>query len=882
MRAAVLPKLRIAAGLLLAVLLSVVGCHFLRWRNPASPEALLKRADDMSWLNSWIAAEPLYRQAEIQFTQKHQLSKALYARVSEMPAHSESSTSIPSQIATLTNDLKLPGAHDPETRLRVLTILGMLEVNYDSGMARETWTQVEDLALRRHHYLLASRAMGEQGIAAFLLGDMATAKKDVVKAWMVAKTVDPGAHIRYASMYGTGLVELQKYKEALGPLNEAIKVAKDTPGAAYPTIAITAKIGALSGLGKNQDALALAGEEMQRVGSYHLVEHLADVYQTRAGVYEGMGNWDQAVSDYSKAAQYAKQVLHWRGLTQVDGLLAKAYLHQGKLEQALAAINEAIEANEHTPDELYFVPTDLAIKAEIMAGLGNIKSSNQLYEKSEDLLDALLSKVPTPTVERQLLSDLSEVYSGYFASLSKQGRTADAFRVIERARGRVEAQSLTHHEVISPHTPNPTEQRLTRLNLALLNTDEQTARGHILDAIYQTEQQLTSASTASDTPAEPIDLSQLQRDLHPSELFVEYVLNSPQSYALAVTNRTVRRYTLPSKDVLEQEATQYRSEILQQKEDRMLAQKLFNGLLSGIEELKDKQTLIVVPDGRLHLLPFSALSNGGHYLLTSHLVAVAPSGTVFHILRHRVNEMAQGDLPYVGVAAWTANPTSPSRLLANIFRTTSGPERKELVALPESRREVETIATDLPKPDTILLGSQATETNFKRLPLSEYKVIHLALHGHADSEFPDRSALVFAPQQHPTDDGLLQVREIRNLRLKANLVTLSACDTGVGPVGEEGVANIVNAFIEAGSQSVVSSLWDLEDHATTHLMMAFYDHLGRHEEKAQALRQAQLEMLNSGSPPYYWAGFVLDGEPGGSLFHASSVNISSRSPNDKW
>jgi hypothetical protein len=176
----------------------------------------------MSWLNSWIQAAPLYHQAEVQFEKRHLLSKALYARVSEMPAHSEGATSVPAQIALLRDDLLLPEAHDPETRLRVLTILGMLETNYDAGMARETWTQIESLALRQRHFLLASRAIGEQGIAAFLLGDMATAKKDVVKAWMVAKTADPAAHIRYASMYGTGLVELHKYNEALGPLNEAI------------------------------------------------------------------------------------------------------------------------------------------------------------------------------------------------------------------------------------------------------------------------------------------------------------------------------------------------------------------------------------------------------------------------------------------------------------------------------------------------------------------------------------------------------------------------------------------------------------------------------------------------------------------------------------
>src|SRR5271155_5582640 len=154
MRNAVSPTLRIATGLLLAVLLSVVGYQVLRRWNSRSPEALLKRADEMSWLNNWIAAEPLYRQAELQFTEKHQLSKALCARVSEMPAHSESSTTIPSQIALLRHDLDLPEAKDAETRLRILTILGMFEVNYDSGMARQTWTEVKALAERQHHYLL--------------------------------------------------------------------------------------------------------------------------------------------------------------------------------------------------------------------------------------------------------------------------------------------------------------------------------------------------------------------------------------------------------------------------------------------------------------------------------------------------------------------------------------------------------------------------------------------------------------------------------------------------------------------------------------------------------------------------------------------------------
>jgi CHAT domain-containing protein len=873
MRIVFSPSFRIAAGLLCAALLSIVGYQvFLR--TSSAPEVLLKRADDLSWLNSWIAAEPIYRQAESEFIQRGNRSKALYARVSQVPAHSESSATIPNQIADLRRDLDLSEARDPETRLRILTILGMLETNYDASMARQTWSEVESLANQRHHYLLASRAIGEQGIAAFLLGDLATAKKDVEKAWLVAKVADPAAHIRYASMYGTGLVELHKYKEALGPLDEAIKVAAKTRNAAYPSIAATAKIEALSGIGQNDQALALAAEVMQKSEAHHLTAHLYELHQARATVYERIGNWQQAVSDLTEAVQYAKQLSYWRGMTQADGLLAAAYLHQGALQPALAAIDEAIESNKQIPDELYFVPKDLAIKAAILARLGKLKASDNLYEKSTDMLDALLSKVPTPMVERLLLSELGMVYAGYFESLSDQGRIADAFREIERARGRVEAQGLSRHDLVIPHEPTPAELRLTNLNLQLLDTDDPAKRTGILDDIYTAEQQVNGH--APESVPTPISLHALQNDLPPSELFIEYVLDDPKSYALAVTRTTVHRYELAPKAQIEQDATQYRSEIVQKKTDPTLAERLFQELLGGIPEYRQKPDLVVVPDGKLHLLPFSALADGGKYVLTSHVVSVIPSGTVSDMLMHRTNRASSDFLPYVGVAAWISKAPA-SNLLATITRTVSGPERAELVALPESRNEVETIAGDLPKPSTILLGGQATETAFKQLPLNQYSVIHLALHGYADPEFPDRSALVFAPETRPTDDGLLQVREIRGLPINASLVTLSACDTGVGPVGEEGVANIVNAFIEAGARSVVSTLWKLEDHATSQLMISFYGHLAHGDNKAEALRKAQVELLDSGDPPYFWAGFELDGDPSATVLAKPQTDVSLRS-----
>ena len=117
----------------------------------------------------------------------------------------------------------------------------------------------------------------------------------------------------------------------------------------------------------------------------------------------------------------------------------------------------------------------------------------------------------------------------------------------------------------------------------------------------------------------------------------------------------------------------------------------------------------------------------------------------------------------------------------------------------------------------------------------------------------------------PYGRWLLQVRENRGLHLKAKLVTLSACDTGVGPVGQTGVANLVNAFIEAGADTFVSTLWELEDQTTGHLMAQFYLHLAKHERKIDALRAAKIELLDQGLPPYYWASFQVVGDPNGKL-----------------
>jgi tetratricopeptide (TPR) repeat protein len=187
-----------------------------------------------------------------------------------------------------------------------------------------------------------ARAMGERGIAAFLLGDFAAAKKLVLRGWLTAKYLhDPAAHVRYASVYGAGLVELQRYDEAIHALDEAIDTAAKSPGVAYPSIAVNSKIDALRGLHRHQEALALSDQAILRLPHGRLDAHLFQILTSKGEVYDDLGRNADAVAQYAVALHYARGLSYWRGITQTGGLLAHAYEKENNLAAALDTINEA-------------------------------------------------------------------------------------------------------------------------------------------------------------------------------------------------------------------------------------------------------------------------------------------------------------------------------------------------------------------------------------------------------------------------------------------------------------------------------------------------------------------------------------------------------------
>src|SRR5205823_5433890 len=251
----------------------------------------------------------------------------------------------------------------------------------------------------------------------------------------------------------------------------------------------------------------------------------------------------------------------------------------------------------------------------------------------------------------------------------------------------------------------------------------------------------------------------------------------------------------------------YIDEIREKRDGAEISKQLFNMLVKPVREPAQTTRLIVVPDGILNLLPFDALrGEDGQFLIRSREITYAPSGTILITLR-RANEhptrrfaLAVGDVVYENQGDASQRLPKPASLSARVERGIADLSGIALHDLPQTREEVEEIDKIIGHNSMLLVGKDATETAFKKEPLDQFRILHLAVHGFADTQYPERSALVLGKDS--SDDGLLQVREIIRLKLNAQLATLSACDTGVGKLqGEEGISNLAEAFLVAGARS---------------------------------------------------------------------------------
>lgn len=278
-------------------------------------------------------------------------------------------------------------------------------------------------------------------------------------------------------------------------------------------------------------------------------------------------------------------------------------------------------------------------------------------------------------------------------------------------------------------------------------------------------------------------------------------------------------------------------------------------LIQPIDDLLPKEPnahVIFIPQSSLFLVPFPALQDKtGKYLIEKHTILTAPSIQVLQLTRQQKQRVGKiHTSPLQGKEALiVGNPTMPK--VAPII----GQPEQQLPSLPGAEAEARAIASMLKT--QAITGSIATKPAILQ-KMSDARIIHLATHGLFDDVRGLDSAIALAPSDG--DNGLLSAEQILDLKLNAELVVLSACDTGRGKITGDGVVGLSRSLITAGVPSVVVSLWSVPDAPTADLMSEFYRNFQQNSDKAAALRGAMLTTMKQHPNPRDWAAFTLIGE----------------------
>jgi CHAT domain-containing protein/tetratricopeptide (TPR) repeat protein len=682
---------------------------------------------------------------------------------------------------------------------------------------------------------------------------------------------------------------LEKYNEAL-PLRRAV-------GDRRREAATLHNIGDVYwSLGETQKALEKYNEALPILQAVGDRSGEASTLHNIGAVYRSLGEAQKALEKYNEALLLRRAVGDRNG--EADTLLGIARVEQkrGNLTQARQTVEQAISLVES-------LRTNIASQ-ELRASY--LASRQEFFETYIDMLmqmhkqnpaaafDALALAVSERARARSLLELLKEaradIRQGVEGSLLERERSLQ-----QRLNARAAAQvSLLNRK----HTPEQAEA--TAKEIAALTAEYEDLQAQI---------RARSPRYAALTQPEPLGLTEIQQQaLDEDTLLLEYALGEKRSYLWLVSRRSIDSYELPPRAEVEAAARRV-YELLTARPKRgappdpqfiAQAKTLSRMLLGPVASRLGGKRLVVVAPGALSYLPFTALPApedksrpAGDYepLIAKHEVVTIPSASVLSIIRR---EMAgrQRAAKSVAVLADPVFEVSDPRLtsakngnssgeplaapaadaeyseLTRAIRTMNFSDaRAGFTRLAFSRQEAESIIALTPRGT----GFKAIDFSASRdlamsRQLRQYRILHFATHGLLNSERPELSGLVFSliDREGKSQDGFLRLHEIYNLQLNADLVVLSACETGLGKeIKGEGLIGLTRGFMYSGAPRVVASLWNVDDLATSELMKLFYQRMLKDGLPAgAALRAAQLELSRQKrwASPYFWAGFVLHGE----------------------
>jgi CHAT domain-containing protein/Tfp pilus assembly protein PilF len=597
-------------------------------------------------------------------------------------------------------------------------------------------------------------------------------------------------------------------------------------------------------------------------------------------------------------------------------LLALGEVHQalGHRQEAARFFSEAVEASRRM-EKTSMISKGLYLQAAFDRANGDLEKALGEIEEALGLVEGMRSRVESDDLRTSFFASRRAFFELYIEILMRlheqrpgDGFDARSFQASERARARGLLDLLAEGRIdVRQGIAPDLKRRETELDAQLGYLKNQLSQVYSLPGnearIAQLKRQIGEAGTERERLSEqirhdypqyaallypkPLDLAAVQGLLDDRTALCEYAVGEESSFLFVVTRDRLQSYRLPGQEELGRAVQTIRRALAEGPGRRRsggyvrAAFELYQQILAPAESLlRGKSRLLVSPDGPLLVLPFDALLTGNAtsdgydlpYLLRRYAITSIPSASVLGRVQAAKPEAEEAAKTFLGYS----DPIYETGLAAGGAPESEEDGRRGVPADPErptqrleeSAREVREIASLFPAAEReVYERGAATEENIENNELlKKARLIHFATHGFVDEVRPYLSGLVLTRTQNSEVDGILRMHEIFNLKMRADVVVLSACNTGLGKqVSGEGLVGLTRAFLYAGANSMVVSLWQVADHSTADLMVDFYNFLKEGAEKVEALQRAKLRMIESGgktSHPFYWAPFVLTGEPG--------------------
>lgn len=614
-------------------------------------------------------------------------------------------------------------------------------------------------------------------------------------------------------------------------------------------------------------------------------------------VYSALGEQKKALESYTKSYEIATAI----GDKKLEGDIlynkACSYEKLGDLASAVKETKIAIELSESARTQF----SNQQLKTFYFA------TANNYYKLYVNLLMQLHEKEPTKGYDAQALyiNELSQART--LVDLLQEGKI--------NIREGINSELLDKEKELVQLVNKNTESLLRLVNKPNYSVEE---KDKLEKQIHEVEVELEQVQgkirqsnpgyAAIKTP-KTLKLEEIQKEvLDDDTILLEYSLGKDTSYLWAVTNKSINSYKLPKREDIEKISNQvlvyYRTFFHPENEsaedkkqnnakEQFLvntANKFSQMLLGSIASQLGNKRLLIVADGILQYIPFAALpdpnkmSKEFYPLVVEHEVVTMPSASTMGVLRSQFagRKPAKKSIMVLADPIFTAederlaiNANKKQTLIANISNKTEqkndinlatrGFERADLTRLASAGEEAKSIG-QIYKDATIALGLDASLLAATSSDISNYSIIHFATHGFFNSLQPELSGLVLSlfDNQGKEQNGYLTANHIYNLRLNADLVVLSACQTGFGKeIKGEGILGLTRGFMYAGAQRVMFTIWSVNDQSTSVLMSKFYTAMKKDGlSPSAALRQAQIGMWKDKkwNLPYYWAAFQIQGE----------------------